>query len=566
MALAPACLPRIIKVDSACGCTLTAASIKGLTPLEMENLSNKEIDLARVILGAAEAKALGVQERGLSILLNSSIKNIKGKINQQKVGEQSMILPYIQRPQTSIINANYFALEAGVATPGAGANGIPNSAWNGTITLGSSDWKSPLTNIERYFLPGMTVIVLTWDDTTVKTAKTLQFTIYAAVNANAGGVEKALVTLVPNITDAGYTALSAPNKAALHPTFGVVQTGANSISDRESWCYNQPADLSKKLVLNWLQTTRESRCTDDIYKETLGKIMSGKVNPYMPGFQYLPLAEQNKRAAMLSNDAWLRSVWYNQRINENQTPETYMNLPAVGDVMDPTCVLEYKANALGFFTMLNDCQRVIDLNGNPLDLDFIFGQLYYLKRYRENDGDSIQVIDSLTDRHTANNILDAMTKWYKVKYGVETIRYAKIGEKITNEGQVLFNYNIYDIPEQGVQWAVFHDPFFDDHISAFSNTAGGATDFKSRARNLWFIDWSDISIGIAGTKSVTRKNPDATTLEAYKCVITPNQKEYNLRSTRWTCFLDRPQRHLLIHNFAGTCPTVTAPGCTVPNP
>ena len=40
---------RIIKVDDSTGCTLTNASIKGLTPAEFEALSNKEIDLARVI-------------------------------------------------------------------------------------------------------------------------------------------------------------------------------------------------------------------------------------------------------------------------------------------------------------------------------------------------------------------------------------------------------------------------------------------------------------------------------------------------------------------------------------
>ena len=61
-------LPRIVQVDSSTGCTLTNASIKGMTPAEFENLGNKEIDLARVIASAAEAKILGVQEKGLPAL------------------------------------------------------------------------------------------------------------------------------------------------------------------------------------------------------------------------------------------------------------------------------------------------------------------------------------------------------------------------------------------------------------------------------------------------------------------------------------------------------------------
>jgi hypothetical protein len=28
--------------------------------------------------------------------------------------------------------------------------------------------------------------------------------------------------------------------------------------------------------------------------------------------------------------------------------------------------------------------------------------------------------------------------------------------------------------------------------------------------------------------------------------------------------VDRPERHLIIHNFAAGCPRVTIPGCTVP--
>ena len=83
------------------GCTLTNASNRGLTPNEFEAFQNKEIDLARIIANSAEAKALGVQERGLATLLRSSIKDIKGSIQEKKIDEQSIILPYIQRRQRS---------------------------------------------------------------------------------------------------------------------------------------------------------------------------------------------------------------------------------------------------------------------------------------------------------------------------------------------------------------------------------------------------------------------------------------------------------------------------------
>ena len=359
-----------------------------------------------------------------------------------------------------------------------------------------------------------------------------------------------------------------------------MQTIGNNVSDYEEWCHNQPTDLSVKLIVNWLQTTRESRIIDEKYKEILAKIMSGGVNPFLQSMVYHPLAEQNKIAAQHSQDQWTRATWFNQAISSKQSPETYMQLPPVADP-DSSYVtasgsdgtLEYKANALGIQTLLDEAARIKDLNGAALNLDSLFRDLYYLKRNREADGDSIQVIDVMTDRVTADKIFQAMNQYYETKYGWTTQRNAQINEKITHDGIMLFNYNLYDIPEVGIQLAVFHDPFFDDIINAagYNNLAagdivddsttpaGGLS--QSRFRTLWAIDWSDVKIGVAGTKSVTRKSPVPEVMEAYKCRMDAVIKEYNLRSTRWTTMVDRPQRHLIIRNFAD----VVRVGASAPN-
>jgi hypothetical protein len=537
-----------------------------MTPAEFEGLSNKEIDLARVIASAAEAKMLGVQEKGLPALLRSSITNIKPLLNQQKVETQSLILPYIQRRQRSYINSNYFAGSDGQASPTAGSSGEHPGSWQVTVDVGDSPWATDIKLINRYFLPGSTVIVSSWD-TTTKAKKDLVYKVTASVDATDSTGTKATLTLEPNITASGYNGLSASEKEAYQFVVGVVQTGANSVNDYEEWCYNQPSDLSQQLIVNWLQTTRESRIVDDQYKATLESIMSGKVNPFLQNFVYQPIAEQNKRASQLSDEAWMRSVWYGQRINENQTPETYMNLPAVldpeggrtGSASEGTdCVLEYKSNALGLHTQLADANRIVDRKGQALDLDYLFQQLYYLKRNREADGDSISVIDVMTDRITANNIFTVMNNYYKTKYSWDVTRNVEIDGKITHDGIMLFNYNKYDIPEVGVQLAVFHDQYFDDLISATPSSDGTNDDFKSRSRALWLLDWSDIRVGIAGTNSVTRRNPSPEVMDAYRCRMNAVIKEYSLRSTTWTTMIDRPQRHLIIQGFSDADPTVTA--------
>lgn len=560
------CSPRLITVDESCGCTLTRASITGMTPDAFEALGNQEIDFQRIIGQAAEAKLIGVSERPLRDLLMSNIKNIKPALSKEPVANQSIILPYIYKTQRANVNSNYFTIEAGVATPGRGTGGLPPHAWDITVNLGPSPFASALQNIARWFLPGQTVFVHTLQGPgSTNISRTLQFSIISAVEADAGGVSKATVTVVPNYTASGFAALSSGEKTVYSPTFGTVLVGANSVSDYESWCYNEAAVNNRKLLTYWLQTSRETFCYNDEYLKALE---SAYTSEYFKKFKELPLAEQNRQQRAQFEKKWLNSVFYGQQINENQNVESYTNLPQVTDIEDSSCTYEYKANALGARTQLGNCSRITDLQGGNLDLDFLFQALYNLKRNREATGGSVDTIDAMTDRLTADNIRQIMTTYYKTKYGVDTTRFYNPGQKLMFDNQVLFNYDEYQIPEVGVTLAVFNDPYFNDYLAAFTtganNASGNATtNISSRGRKLWLIDWSDISIGIAGTQSVKRNYPDPSVVGLYKCVITPNVKHYELRSTKWTVMIEDPNRHAILENFSAACPKLTVAGCSV---
>lgn len=226
------CSPRVVSVDESCGCTLTRATITGITPAAFEALGTQEIDFHRLIGQATEARMIGVPERPLRDLLMSNIKNIKGAIGKEPVQNQSVILPYIYRTQRTNVNSNYFTIEAGSAPSDVGVGSVPAHAWDITVNTGPSPFVSPLSQIQKYFLTGQTIFVLTLSDPTVtKVAQTLQFQILRAVNADSGGVSKAKVTLVPNYTAGGFAALSGGTKTIYQPTFGTVLVGANSVSD-----------------------------------------------------------------------------------------------------------------------------------------------------------------------------------------------------------------------------------------------------------------------------------------------------------------------------------------------
>lgn len=546
MAFPNNCNPRIITVDESCGCTLTRANIEAMTKTTFEEQGFKEVGMDRVIAQTKEARMTGVPEKSLTDLLLSKMVNIKDKVVSNG---GSVIAPFFYVPQRHNINANYWVIEDGEANPDAGSGAMPASAWDLLITNHAGAFATALPNIQNYFLPGRNINVQ-YADAVTGVARTLQFKVLSAVNADSGGVSKATVTVEPNYSAAGWAALSGAEKAVYQPTHGMVINLANSVSNYESWCYQEQALNTTKLLTFWLQTIRRTHCYNDQYLKALNAPLTSE---FFKKFRQLPLVQQRKQQEMLAEKAFYNTVFFGQRINELQSDTTYTSLPQVRDPLNPNCVIEFKANTLGARTQLADCGRVIDMQGLPLDMDQLKELLYVIKRTREIDSGEITVIDAMTDRFTADRILTIMTRYYEQKYSWETTRFYKPGEKLVFNGQIMWTYNIYEFPEEGVALAVFVDTFFDDYLAAMPEAD------KSRGRALWLIDWSDIAIGNAGTASVQRQTNIADNI--YNCVITPNVTHYQLTSQTISVMLQDPNRHLIIENFSAACPQLTANVC-----
>lgn len=553
------CLPRVINVDASTGCTLTRASILGMTPQGFENQGNTEVYMDRIITNAKEARVAGVMENTLEMLLMSRLKNIKGEVTQSKIGpRESVILPYIYRRQRRNINSNYWRIASGTPTPGAGQNGLHPGAYNLTVQTTASPFATALTGLEQYFLPGKYVLI-EYVNTATNVAYSILYLIVQSVNADTGGspgvgTPQALLTLQPNISVQGWNALSPALQATYQMQAGNVIVLANNISDYESWCYQDNAENTNKLLTFWLQTSRETHQYNDEYLKALNAALT---SGYFKDFKELPLAEQKRIQHMKYKRDWMNSIFYGDRINENQTVETYRNLPTVVDPLNPSCTFEYKSNALGFKPQLQNCGRVFDANGQAISLDFIAGIGYGLKRSREASGGNVDTIDIMTDRFTAGLILQVMTNYYKAKYNINTERFYQPNQKLVFDDQVSLQYNKYQLPSDlgGFDLAVFTHPYFDDKLSAFDPAQ------QNRGRTMWLIDWSDFEIGIAGTNSANRQTNVASDL--YNCIIQPNVTHFQHNSTTWTTIIEDPARHFIADNFSAACPTITVAGCTV---
>ena len=541
------CTPRLIKVDESCGCTLTAADIVPMTSTAFENQGLTEVGMDKIIGQSKELRRTGVLQSAMSDLLMSRMRPVQPTIFGAGSG-RSIIAPFFHRRQRHQINANYFVVESGAVDAAAGVGAVHAGSWKLTIINESGTFASPLVSLEAYFLPGRYITVVFKDATNV--GRSVQLKVTASMNADAGGVSKALVTVEPNVTTGSWAGLDAADQAIFNPEHGLVIPLANSVDNREVWCYQDPAINTMALRLFWLQTTRETWCYDSEYVKALGDPL---LSNYFRQFRSLPLTEQRRQQGYLADRVWKNSIWWGQQINEKQTEATYNQLPQVLDPRDSGCNLGFKANTIGWRQQLVDCGRKIDFAGADLDMDAVKATLYQLKRNREIDSGPVTRIDAMTDCHTADRILGRMTEYYKQKYGVDTQRYYTTGQAIKHQNLTLWNYDVYQFRDEGVELAVIHEPYFDDYHAAMP------TADKTMGNKLMILDWSDLEVGLAGVMS--RNTETFVQSDDYKCVIDVPVTKRTLHGKTWAAIVGDPQRHMIFENFSDNCPQISMPGC-----
>lgn len=548
--------PRIIDVSASNDGSLTKADITAFTPakiVEFKDLAVAESEMYRQL---TVSRLTGVKEMSLYDLLLSRMTNISPEFRKDGPRGQTYFRPYILRKQEDVVNTNNFAIEAGEAAAGAGG-ALPSSAWQVTVSskaLGAAAnaklayQETGIKNIGRYFLPGQSIVVLN------KLANSVNepfFKILSATSRIDGTLgEVADVILEPNRSEAWW--VDAGNAALLpqwQPVDGIAMIGTNSVSDYESWAHNEPVDHAPRLVAHWPQTCRFTRCYDDLYKEYLEKIMSGGVNEYLKAFKELPMAEQNSRMYALYQKKLVTNLMFGQPINENQTVEGYKNLPQVLDPRGNNGFIEYKSQCLGLFTQAGAADRRVDLEGGAFNMNVFEEQVYALKRHREVKGGSVDSIDFITDKGTANRFKWIMADYYKKRYGVSWTRDFAPNQKVEFGNQTMWNYNTYELEDAQVNINIITEPFLADHRAAFGSGA-----LASRGNIMAAIDWSDVELGMGDFNRRTSKTPDLETDPDFKHIISANIGYCEMESCKLTPILGDPNRHLVIENFSDAVP------------
>lgn len=559
--------PRLASVSDPCGCSLTRTKFQSLTPdvIEAMDMTAYTEDIwSRMI----ESRAVGVVPNTLMELLMSRIAPIsKNAIAQRTVGRTTQFAPFKYRHRTRNYNMSYFNVASGEETDGAGTGDIPASAWDIIVNVGPGTFASQLKYLGRYFIPGQHLIV-EHKNTSSEVAYSAFFKIFAVEDVDANS---ARVTVIPPFTSAGWAAMSSGEQLPFQPEFGAVQILANNTSDWESFCPNAPTNTNRELLVDWFGTTRETRCRNKEYEEGLKQILGGNVNQYLAKFRYLDVADRNKQEMAYWEQTWLNAIWFSQRISEHQTSDPTWDdieaLDVVTDPEDPSCEYERKANPIGIHTQLVENGRRLDLQGGVLDFDMLAELLQTMRRNRQLDGRDHEVIDLMMDRFTKSKLDSLLIRYLQQEYNVQWQKNVSEGKVKDENGVVMFEYTVYDLPRQQLKVGLFTHRFFEDRVSAFGNGTGGlngSVNNKNRGRMITAIDFEDILVGILETNSVTREYKNEITAQAnslYTCRMKLNTKTFDLRSKTWDVEIGDFERHLVIENFSDACPTITVSGC-----
>jgi len=534
------CAPAISSNIRQCG-TVTLCDAKPLTEDQLTSTFMTSGDYK--VLGALfqtdfEIKMCETVQNGLYDFFRANSVNLSKKINTNRVNSGLVqIAPFVLARQYSPINNEYWQFSGGQSAAGG--------RWQVTVESTNSipfDTRSFQAD-EYVFVTG-----LTDGGTSVRTA----YQIYSSTdNGDGTGV----LVLTPRNTGSFLDA-----DRLVNVTSGLIRRGTNNKSDYEEFCNEAPAYTNWKNVPFWVQTSRTTMCRSEQYDKWRKLLLEG--NPLYKEFGDVDEIQRNKQLGTDWQKRWVNAIFWNKPISANQTLSAYdqlddINTASIGDfdVNGAECVGK-RANAIGIYEQLAECDRVQDLQGATLSLDSLFKALYNIKRVREGVGSPAAMsIDLFMDSTFADRFNTAMLNMYKEKSGNVAVTF-EVNPSEAKQAPFGFSYRSYKLFwPQGLTINVVTHNFFDDAITAA--TAAGVGDAE---RFLWVLDFSSIYAGILATNRQVLKTGDLKALAAidasYGCVMNVLSKEQTLTSTTWTVVVECPSGSGILENFADTIPTV----------
>lgn len=500
-----------------------------------------------------EIKSCEAQQNGLYDFLAAQRVNLSKKV--VPLGRDSglmQIAPFINLKQYSPINNEYWLFSNG-SNNGVELTIAVSSAGNVPLDVRSFPNATDGRGISVYLNSageGGIVLRTAW---LVKTA-TLNGTV----------IDLVLTSLNANSNNAEVLAMQADT--ALWPTAGYLTRGGNNVSDYEKDCQEKPAYNTAKLVQCWIKTRRYSLCKSSAYDQWRQLMLT--TNPLFREFGDVKDVERNRQLAAEFQKSFVQDFFWGKPL-PNQNVATYNSLESIdsfdGETLgvDGDVCVGKRAEPVGVYEQLAECDRVVDLAGGTLNLIALFHAFYDIIRIRSAQGDNNRQIDCFTDTITAELINRAMIKYYSARAedhnGDAILRInSDAGEfSVAKKAEFGFLYRAYPLHwPAGVVFNVLTHYAFDDEI-AVATTAG----IPDTARRIWVLNFAGIYPGIIASNRLVQDTGDLKTLAAvrsdFACVMKVHTRQQTLVSQTDTTVVECPAGNLIVENFNDEIPDYT---------
>lgn len=571
-----ACAPVIDTSYNTCG-TVTKSTIDHLSVTDLNALFTPGglfADLDAWFFHSIEMKACGVKRNTWYnwIMANADRTNFRNALNPgiKAVKGPSLLHPWIMGRQETVVNRDHWKMENSIRIADYTVN-TPGTVL-GTMTAG------PLTSTAG----GTAVIRITsrhnipMDVNWFRVREVLHiFTLIGAV-AQLGNWRVIAAAVDTSNTYIDVLVVSE-NAASAEPFFEVATVGAsakkgliipgiNNVNDFERWCQNLPTLNPTKMVPFWYQSRRHTRCVDQEYLEVYKRLLVA--NPAFKQFGDLDLAERNRQDEAETQKRFVNAFFFQKPISTNQTLTLWESLENISTITEVDLkpglggkLQAKRANWIGVKEQLRLCDRVKDLNGNPLNLIEFFQTNYDIYRFRKSQGREVKGIDWFTNSPYRDAFRASMMTYYKEFYKDQLRFTVEVGM----ESELGFMWDRYRVGfPAGIDINIISDEFFDDWRDEHFNIAASGAN-ETLGNMLLALDIGKPGSGtiyyamITSNRKVFRSariEELARLDETFRCVMETRQQEVTLTSETGTVVVECPRNSLWIENI-GTQPPIT---------
>jgi hypothetical protein len=390
---------------------------------------------------------------------------------------------------------------------------------------------------------------------------------------SAGGSGTRTAWKVVSVTDNGDNTLtlvlSGQNSASKlnsdklgSPVNGILRRGTPNVNNFEKFCAEMPGYINWHDVPFWFETTRTTMCRSTLYDKWRKLALE---NPLYREYGDLDEIQKNKQLAadwmrrVVDTAFWGKALPYQNALQYDLLDEIdSFDGSSINLGVDGGKCIGRRANLIGIYEQLAECNRVVDLQNTQLNLPALFNELYNMMRVRESAGSqNPRVFDLFTDSQTAHLFNQAMIAYYSGE-SQNTLRLVMPvdGNSLAKKAQYGFTYRSYELffPQAVVINVVSHY-YFDDWITA----AGAASNSMSfTARVLWVLDFAGIYPGIVASKEKRQIVGDIDNLSKinsdFACVMETNTQEQMLRSMTWSMIVECPAANLILEGLSNQVP------------